>query len=335
MVPYINIRTSALLALELNLSEYAICQIISYRCGNKRYSQNGWTKISYDELGGNIGLKKRQAINIVKSCIRKGLLELNPKNKHQKRTTLKFDLNVSEPEGQRVQKLHSKGGAKIAPQKVQKLHPEGVQKLHPTLYKVNNLNNLKVIREKNNIEKEDIPLSKSVQSFEKNTPQIPPPPPKKNPLETAKEIYENARAKFMKRKGATPDKFVWSRIETSNLEKLATALKMKKQDSEDWTDEYEFLEIVLKPFLEMAAEVDIWWNKTFSLYEMQIKFNSFFDELNINHGKSHSTTGKTKHLISDESVKRVHDKLLEKYRNQGWGDESGSTMVDGMSKAAY
>jgi len=159
---------------------------------------------------------------------------------------------------------------------------------------------------------------------EKNTPQFPPNPPKKEKEFSAQMMacksYEKAREKFQVKNGLQPDVFSWDNKALADLEKVTVRLKEKMRvNGRTWEHDKDFTQKYLAPFFEAAAISHIWFNSIFSIGIMANRFADTYDEIimqkngNTKAARNNDPNG---HLISPEDATRATFNVIERMRRK-------------------
>ena len=312
MIPFYMIRTAILHEANLDLHEYAVCQILAVRGGSQLYGDSKkFTEIGYNEIGLSINVTGRSAIRICKRLIEKGLIEKDKKDPLRKRVTKKWEQLVLSPENRGDET--SRGGDETS--------QEGGDETSQTLYKYISKSTFKNTKENFS---PNISADSQQMQEEKNTPQFPPNPPKKEKEFSAQMMacksYEKAREKFQVKNGLQPDVFSWDNKALADLEKVTVRLKEKMRvNGRTWEHDKDFTQKYLAPFFEAAAISHIWFNSIFSIGIMANRFADTYDEIIMQ--KNGNTKAARKedpnaHLITAEDAARATANVIKRMREK-------------------
>jgi len=318
MIPFYMIRTAILHEANLDLHEYAVCQILAVRGGSQLYGDSKkFTEIGYNEIGLSINVTGRSAIRICKRLIEKGLIEKDKKDPLRKRVTKKWEQLVLSPENRGDET--SRGGDETSQEGGDETSQEGGDETSQTLYKYISKSTFKNTKENFS---PNISADSQQMQEEKNTPQFPPNPPKKEKEFSAQMMacksYEKAREKFQVKNGLQPDVFSWDNKALADLEKVTVRLKEKMRvNGRTWEHDKDFTQKYLAPFFEAAAISHIWFNSIFSIGIMANRFADTYDEIimqkngNTKAARNNDPNG---HLISAEDAARATANVIARRR---------------------
>lgn len=133
---YTNIQHKPRIDLGVSVNEYCVLDIYYQTQSSPIYSVDGWSENTYSQVSQFLGLSKGAVHKIVDRNVKRGLMEVNPANPKQKRTTEKWYSVAYE----RVQKVNEQKKA------VQKVNAK-VSKVNASVQKVNDIIGIKKSKE--------------------------------------------------------------------------------------------------------------------------------------------------------------------------------------------
>lgn len=140
---YTNIQHGPRLEIGVSLNEYCVLDIYYKSQSSPIHSVDGWSQNTYAEISEFLGLSKGAVHKIVDRCVSRGLMEVNPANPKQKRTTEDWYLRAYE----RVQKVNEhKSGVQKVNKSVQKVNAK-VSKVNANVQKVNDIIGINITKE--------------------------------------------------------------------------------------------------------------------------------------------------------------------------------------------
>lgn len=119
---FTNVRHQFRREAEISLNEYCIMDLVYQSHTNPAHSVDGWAEVSYGKMGDFLGLSKGAVHGIIVRMEEIGMIEVNPANPKQKKTTEAWYKNAY---------LEDETSAKMAGERVQKIREQlNVQKMN-------------------------------------------------------------------------------------------------------------------------------------------------------------------------------------------------------------
>lgn len=224
---YTNIQHEPRLLLGLSPNEYCVLDVYYQSQVNPLHSTDGWSTNSYAQISAFLGFSKGAIHKMVDRFVDQGLMEVNPANPRQKRTTINWFLVAYE----RVQKVND---SKSAVQKVN----DAVQKVNANRSKSER--HYKEERKvKENLKRERDPLANSTSSVKApvSTPEGSEPEPfdpTKTPAMSKAEISA-IRAKGIVRNDHPEELPRFVEGEPEMLESILSRLGKDLAARQDWS----------------------------------------------------------------------------------------------------
>jgi len=336
MLDYITTKTAVKKYFGISYLEYALAAAIEWRGTNSyKYRRgNGYGEYSYQDMSEDHDITRRGIIKAIQRLKKTGIIEINPKNKSQKRVTTKWQkAHVYNEQdklriGEKLGEQSSLSSEQSSPEVVNKVHQREGTKFTSsselssphTIYRVSK----ELVRVNNDYSEKNKSTDNEYLREEKNENYFPPNPPKPerefSAIMMAQKSYEKAREIFQKEKGLQPDVFSWEPKTISELEKVTVRLKEKMRvNGRAWEHDKDFTQKYLAPFFEAAATSSFWFNPIFSIGIMANRFADTYDEIIMQkNGNTKAATTKDPNadLISPEDATRATFNVIERMRRK-------------------